>query len=139
MTGTLHITGDDAADELLSEDPLALLIGMLLDQQVPMETAFSGPLKIKNRLGAFDAATIADQNADAFAELFRTPPAVHRYPGNIGTARADALPCDCRRVEWPGIRNLDTRRPRWGRSTQAAQSAARVRGTEGQNFPGAPR
>jgi uncharacterized HhH-GPD family protein len=83
MTNTLHITGDGAADELLSKSPFALLIGMLLDQQVPMETAFAGPLKIKERLGAFDAATIANHNADAFAEVLRTPPAVHRYPGNM--------------------------------------------------------
>jgi uncharacterized HhH-GPD family protein len=100
MTGTLHITGDDTADELLSTNPLALLIGMLLDQQVPMETAFAGPLKIKDRLGAFDAATIADHNTDAFAELFRTPPAVHRYPGNMAQ-RVQTL---CRAVvdEWDG-------------------------------------
>ncbi|HYI34692.1 MAG TPA: HhH-GPD-type base excision DNA repair protein [Glaciibacter sp.] len=83
MTGNLHITGDVAADQLLSDDPLALLIGMLLDQQVSMESAFSGPVKIKERLGAFDAATIANQDPDAFAELFRTPPAVHRYPANM--------------------------------------------------------
>ncbi len=83
MTSNLHITGDSAADELLSEDPLALLIGMLLDQQVSMESAFAGPLKIKERLGAFDAETIARQDTDAFAELFRTPPAVHRYPANM--------------------------------------------------------
>jgi len=56
---------------------------MLLDQQVSMESAFSGPLKIKERLGSFDAATIASQDPDAFAELFRTPPAVHRYPANM--------------------------------------------------------
>lgn len=83
MTANLHITGDDAADELLSSDPLALLIGMLLDQQVSMESAFSGPLKIKERLGSFDAETIASQDPDVFAELFRTPPAVHRYPANM--------------------------------------------------------
>jgi uncharacterized HhH-GPD family protein len=83
MNANLHITGDDAADELLSSDPLALLVGMLLDQQVSMESAFSGPLKIKERLGTFDAASIAGQDTGAFAELFRTPPAVHRYPANM--------------------------------------------------------
>ena len=56
---SLHITDDPAADTLLTENPLALLIGMLLDQQVAMETAFSGPLKIQERIGAVDAATIA--------------------------------------------------------------------------------
>lgn len=79
----LHITGDDAADALLSSDPLALLIGMLLDQQVPMETAFAGPAKIRDRLDAFDAATLADQDAAALEALFRDTPAVHRYPGSM--------------------------------------------------------
>ncbi len=83
MTHALHITDDPAADELLSSDPLALLVGMLLDQQVAMETAFAGPLKIRERLGAFDAATIAAQDEDAFVELCRTSPAVHRYPGSM--------------------------------------------------------
>jgi len=83
MTHALRITDDPAADELLSSDPLALLVGMLLDQQVAMETAFAGPLKIKERLGAFDAATIAAQDEDAFVELCRTSPAVHRYPGSM--------------------------------------------------------
>jgi uncharacterized HhH-GPD family protein len=89
-TPQLNITGDPDADGLLSTDPLALLIGMLLDQQVPMESAFAGPAKIRDRLGAFDAATIAAQDPDAFVELCRTPPAVHRYPGNMA-GRIQAL------------------------------------------------
>jgi uncharacterized HhH-GPD family protein len=100
MTGNLHITGDDTADALLSENPLALLIGMLLDQQVPMETAFAGPLKIKERLGGFDAAMIAGQDTDSFAALFRTPPAVHRYPGNMA-GRVQAL-CQAIVDDWDG-------------------------------------
>ena len=100
MEAKLNITGDDAADELLSKDPLALLIGMLLDQQVPMETAFAGPLKIKERLGAFDAAAIARQDADAFGELFRTPPAVHRYPANMAQ-RVQTL-CQVLVDDWDG-------------------------------------
>lgn len=100
MTGTLHITDDAAADALLSEDPLALLIGMLLDQQVPMETAFVGPLKIKERLGSLDPKTIADQDADSFAELFRTPPAVHRYPGSMA-GRVQSL-CQAVVDDWGG-------------------------------------
>ncbi|MGO4691431.1 HhH-GPD-type base excision DNA repair protein [Glaciibacter sp. 2TAF33] len=100
MTANLHITGDAAADTLLSESPLALLIGMLLDQQVPMETAFAGPLKISERLGSLDAETVAGQEADAFAELFRTPPAVHRYPGSMA-ARTQAL-CQAIVDDWNG-------------------------------------
>ena len=100
MTGNLHITGDDAADQLLSEDPLALLVGMLLDQQVAMETAFSGPLKIKERLGSFDAETIAHQDADSFVELFRVSPAVHRYPANMA-GRVQTL-CQAIVDDWNG-------------------------------------
>jgi uncharacterized HhH-GPD family protein len=100
MAPELHITDDPAADELLSADPLALLIGMLLDQQVAMETAFSGPAKIKDRLGAFDAAAIADHDADAFVELCRTPPAVHRYPASMAE-RIQTL-CAAIRDEWGG-------------------------------------
>lgn len=92
MTHTLHITGDVDADRLLSEDPLALMIGMLLDQQVPMETAFAGPEKIRQRLGSLDAAAIADHDADAFVELCRTPPSVHRYPGSMA-GRVQSLCC----------------------------------------------
>jgi len=87
---SLHITADAAADDLLSTDPLALLIGMLLDQQVAMETAFAGPLKIRERVGSLDAATLADYDPDAFAGAFKTPPAVHRYPGSMA-GRVQAL------------------------------------------------
>ncbi|GAA1648798.1 HhH-GPD-type base excision DNA repair protein [Georgenia ruanii] len=83
MDHDLHITGDDAADALLSTSPLALLIGMLLDQQVAMETAFSGPKKIQERVGELDAATLAGMDPERLTEVFRTPPAVHRYPGSM--------------------------------------------------------
>ena len=86
----IHLTDDAAADELLTDDPLALLVGMLLDQQVAMEVAFAGPLKIKQRLGAFDAASIAGAEPDAFAELFKQTPAVHRFPGSMA-ARVQSL------------------------------------------------
>ncbi|QDZ15166.1 HhH-GPD-type base excision DNA repair protein [Humibacter ginsenosidimutans] len=100
MTGTLHITGDAAADDLLSTSPLALLLGMLLDQQVAMETAFSGPEKIRARMGALDAEAIADANPEAFAALCATPPAVHRYPSSMA-ARIQSV---CRAVvaDWGG-------------------------------------
>lgn len=80
---TLWLTGDPAADALLDEDPFALLIGILLDQQYPMEAAFSGPAKIRDRLGTLDPATIADSDPAEFAALCTTPPAVHRYPGSM--------------------------------------------------------
>jgi uncharacterized HhH-GPD family protein len=90
MTRTVHLTGDPAADELLATDPLALLIGMLLDQQVAMETAFLGPKKISDRMGGFDVRTIADADPEAFAAMCATPPAVHRYPGSMA-GRIQAL------------------------------------------------
>jgi len=80
---SLHITDDPAADQLLTDDPLALLIGMLLDQQVAMETAFAGPLKIAQRVGTLDPAALAGYDPDAFAAAFSQTPAVHRYPGSM--------------------------------------------------------
>ncbi|SDJ91588.1 uncharacterized HhH-GPD family protein [Cryobacterium psychrotolerans] len=80
---TLHLTGDSAADTLLSEDPFALLLGMLLDQQIAMETAFAGPAKIRDRIGTLDPAALAGFDADAFVEVFRQTPAVHRFPGSM--------------------------------------------------------
>lgn len=79
----LQLTSDPAADSLLSEDPFALLVGMLLDQQIPMEVAFVGPRKIADRLGGIDARLIADCDADRFAALFAETPAVHRFPGSM--------------------------------------------------------
>ena len=100
MAHELHITGDADADALLSSDPLALLVGMLLDQQVPMETAFAGPGKLKARLGKFDAKTIADYEPDAFAAVMKQSPAVHRFPGSMA-ARVQAL-CAAVVSDWGG-------------------------------------
>jgi uncharacterized HhH-GPD family protein len=78
---SIPITGDPAADELLVTDPLALLIGMLLDQQVPMEWAFKGPWSLRERLGGeLDAGAIAAMGEDAVVEIFCAKPALHRYP-----------------------------------------------------------
>ncbi len=75
----LHITGDDHADQVLTDDPFALLVGMLLDQQYPMEHAFRGPAKILDRFETLDPATIAAADPEAFAAMASTPPAIHRY------------------------------------------------------------
>ncbi|MGY4720653.1 HhH-GPD-type base excision DNA repair protein [Naumannella huperziae] len=81
----MHITGDPAADDLLDRDDNALLIGMTLDQQIPMEKAFSGPAVIAERMGGrFDVAAIAAMDTDAFVALCSRPPAVHRFPGSMG-------------------------------------------------------
>ena len=76
----LQLAQDPAADALLGDNPFALLVGMLLDQQVPMETAFAGPKKIADRMGGFDATEIADYDPDKFAALCSERPAIHRFP-----------------------------------------------------------
>jgi uncharacterized HhH-GPD family protein len=84
MKGTLAITNDAAADELLNTDPLALLLGMLLDQQVPMEWAFFGPHLLKERMGTLDAHAIATMPEDEFLVIAKGPRAIHRFPGSMG-------------------------------------------------------
>jgi len=79
----LHFTGDDEADALLAEDPLALLIGFVLDQQVTVQKAFAGPLELRRRLGTLDAATIAAEDPARLAAVFAERPAIHRFPGNM--------------------------------------------------------
>lgn len=86
----IQIAQDPAADRVLSDDPFALLVGMLLDQQYPMEHAFRGPAKILERFGTLDPAAIAGAEPDAFADLCATPPAIHRY-GRSMAGRVQAL------------------------------------------------
>ncbi|MFE6235258.1 HhH-GPD-type base excision DNA repair protein [Cellulosimicrobium sp. NPDC057862] len=90
MTDQLWITGDPDADALLSDDAFALLVGMLLDQQYPMEHAFAGPRKIRDRLGSIDPRAVAEADPDAFVTLATTPPAIHRY-GRSMAARVQDL------------------------------------------------
>ena len=90
MTPHLPITGNDEADRLLVEDPLALLLGMLLDQQVPMEWAFTGPFTLRQRLGHLDAGKIAAMPIDEFVDVCREKPAIHRFPKSMGE-RAHAV------------------------------------------------
>ena len=79
----IHFTGDDGADALLAAEPIALLIGFALDQQVPVQTAFSGPLKLKQRLGTLDPGAIAATDPNRLVEAFRERPAIHRFPGSM--------------------------------------------------------
>ncbi|HEY3017288.1 MAG TPA: HhH-GPD-type base excision DNA repair protein [Gaiellaceae bacterium] len=79
----LHFTGNEEADSLLARDPLALLIGFALDQQVPVQTAFTGPLKLKQRLGTLAARTIARSDPGQLEQAFREKPAIHRFPGTM--------------------------------------------------------
>ena len=83
-TKTLCLAQNPEADQLLTDSPLALLIGMVLDQQIPLEWAFTGPLTLRQRLGRdLDAADLASRDPDALAKVFATPPALHRFPGSM--------------------------------------------------------
>jgi len=86
----LHYTDDDAANHLIATDPLALLIGFVLDQQVTVQKAFSGPMELRQRLGSLDAARIASMPADRLAAAFAERPALHRFPGSMAK-RVQAL------------------------------------------------
>ncbi|MFM7069964.1 MAG: HhH-GPD-type base excision DNA repair protein [Actinomycetes bacterium] len=109
----IPITGDLDADRLLEREPLALLIGMLLDQQVPMEWAFRGPATLKERLGALDASAIAAMDRDEFVAVCAEKPAIHRFPSSMGArihelcvAIADGYGGDAGKV-WRGVRSAD--------------------------------
>jgi uncharacterized HhH-GPD family protein len=104
----LHITGDSQADQLLTQNPLALMIGSLLDQQIAMEVAFTGPLKIHERLGSLDAETIASVDPEKLNGVFREKPAVHRFPGSMAKRTQDL----CQKLvdDWEGTaQNIWTR------------------------------
>ena len=79
----LHYTGNDDADKLLASDPFALVVGLALDQQVPVPTAFSGPLKLKQRLGTLEPGKLATTDPVELEAAFREKPAIHRFPGNM--------------------------------------------------------
>ena len=83
LYGTLRVTGNQDADALLNTDPLALLLGMLLDQQVPMEWAFRAPHVLRTRLGSLDVANIVAAGPEALESAFRTKPALHRFPSSM--------------------------------------------------------
>ncbi len=101
----LPFTGDADADALIATDPLALLIGFALDQQVTVQKAFAGPYELRRRIGSLDAATIATMDPEQLDAAFRTPPALHRFPGNMAkrvrdlcAAIADAYAGDATRI-----------------------------------------
>ena len=86
----LPYTGNDEADRLLAADPFALLVGFVLDQQVPLQKAFSGPLELRQRIGTLDAAAIAGMETQELEAAFKERPALHRFPGNMAR-RTQAL------------------------------------------------
>src|SRR3954447_19505279 len=89
-TMAIHITGDASADQVLTDSPFALLVGMMLDQQYPMEHAFRGPHKVLERFGSIEPAAIAAADPEQFVALCSTPPAIHRFPGSMA-ARLQTL------------------------------------------------
>jgi len=89
-TMAIHITGAASADQVLTDSPFALLVGMMLDQQYPMEHAFRGPHKVLQRFGSIEPAAIAAADPEEFAALCSTPPAIHRFPGSMA-ARLQTL------------------------------------------------
>ena len=113
----LYFTGTDDADRLLAEQPLALLIGFALDQQVPVPIAFTGPLKLQQRLGPLDARKIARMDPAKLEQAFREKPAVHRFPGAMArrvqelcATIADDYGGDA--AIWKGVRDGDELRAR---------------------------
>lgn len=100
MDGDLFITGDADADALLNHDPNALVIGMLLDQQVPLEWAFRGPATLRERLGHLDVARIAAMDVDDLVAVACAVPAIHRFPA-VMARRIHAL-CEALVAEWGG-------------------------------------
>ena len=83
MPEALYFTDSDEANELIAKEPLALLIGFALDQQITVQTAFAGPLRLKQRVGNFDASAIASMDPQALEDAFRQRPAIHRFPGSM--------------------------------------------------------
>jgi uncharacterized HhH-GPD family protein len=120
----IHFTGDAAADALLAQEPNALLIGFALDQQVTVQTAFTGPLKLLQRLGTLDAAEIAGTPIERLEEAFREKPAIHRFPGNMARRVHDL----CATIAL----DYDNRAESvWTEARDATDLEARIRGLPG--------
>lgn len=120
----IHFTGDDEADALLAQDPLALLIGFCLDQQVTVQTAFAGPLKLKRRLGHLEAGRIAAMDPAELDAVFRERPGIHRFPGNMAK-RVQAL-CAVIEADYDG----DAARV-WTTATDTTELERNIRGLPG--------
>ena len=130
----LHLSQDPESDKFVSGNSLGLLIGMVLDQQITIEKAFSSPAELARRLGGtLDAAAIAAMPLDELTEVFRERPALHRYPGSMAGTRAGGLPGDRRRLRRQGGCDLEGGRD--GRGAHGpAQGAARLRRPEGEDL-----
>jgi uncharacterized HhH-GPD family protein len=113
MPDRLYFTESDEANELIASDPMALLVGFALDQQVTVQKAFAGPLELKQRLGGFDAATLVSADLDA---VFREKPAIHRFPGAMAKRVHDLAVHICEQYDgdaervWTGVADGDALR-----------------------------
>ena len=121
---SLPYTGNDEADRLLAQDPLALLIGFVLDQQVPLQKAFSGPYELRRRIGTLDAARIAAMDTTELENAFKERPALHRFPGNM--ARRTQEMCRAIVADYGG----DAGRV-WGEATDGKDLTRRLIGLPG--------
>ena len=120
MPEALYFTDSDEANELIAKDPLALLIGFALDQQITVQTAFAGPLKVKQRIGGLDARAIAEMDPGELEGVFRQRPVVHRFPRSMAkrvqelcSAIAEEYGGDAERV-WSDAQDADDLRRRIG-------------------------
>ena len=138
MAGTLYITGDKAADRLLNTNANALLLGMLLDQQVPMEWAFAGPATLRQRLGHLDAKKIAAMDVEAFVAVCCEKPAIHRFPASMGRRIHDLCVLLTDRVRRQGRQRLEGRRVR-RRAVPPLARVARLRRGEVEDLRRDPR
>jgi len=117
MMSGMYLAATEQANKLLETDPLALLIGMLLDQQIPMEKAFTSPDVLRERLGGtLDARTIAEYDAGELETIFRTPPALHRFPAAMAK-RVQALAATL-------VERFDGDAPRCGATRAVAPSSS---------------
>jgi uncharacterized HhH-GPD family protein len=118
--GTLYVTGERSTDDLLNTDGTALLIGMLLDQQIPMERAFTGPATLRDRLGHLDARRIAAMSVDEFVAVCAQKPAIHRFPSSMGTRVHELCTALVERFDGDGARV-------WAKVTSGDELYARLR------------
>jgi hypothetical protein len=128
---SLPFTGNDAADRLLVDEPLALLIGFALDQQITVQKAFSGPLDIQHRIGHLDAARIAAMDPADLDRVFRDRPAIHRFPGSMA-GKIQALCAAIARDYGNDAARVWTGGVGWPRPRGAPASASRHRRDEGE-------
>ena len=138
MSDILPYTDDAATNALLADDPFALLVGIVLYQQVPVETAFAGPSRVRDRIGGLDPQLIAEMDPDALEAAFKEKPAVHRFPGNMAKRVQAVAAYVAAEYDGDTAGYLDRRRRR-RHAGAPPQATARFRRVQGQDLPRRPR